>query len=172
MVDNMQHATPYSSWPDQACAVDDVIAVTKLQSCMHKCGGKTRVLALEDDPLQLRILVQHLESLELEVVSATCIEQAKAKLRDTDFQLAIFDVQLPDGSGFDLCELLYDPPHGDAESSGLDRNAGLPVIILSSLSASSVVRQTRAAGGYFFLCKPYDPNVLLALIERALSQCI
>ena len=42
--------------------------------------------------------------------------------------------------------------------------------VLSSLSEAGAVRKTRASGGRYFLCKPYDPNVLLAIIERALDE--
>ncbi|MCA9157592.1 MAG: response regulator [Planctomycetales bacterium] len=119
-----------------------------------------RVLILEDDPLQLKLLEQHLESVGFEVDSASTVRQARQRLSQPGIQLAILDVQLPDGCGFELCEQIdSDPAH-----------AGLPVVVLSSLSEAGAVRKTRASGGRYFLCKPYDPNVLLAIIERALDE--
>ena len=121
-----------------------------------------RVLILEDDPLQLELLEQHLESVGFEVVAALTVSQARQRLSQPGIQLAILDVQLPDGCGFELCEQIdNDPAH-----------AGLPVVVLSSLTAAGAVRKTRASGGRYFLCKPYDPNVLLAIIERALDDRI
>ena len=74
--------------------------------------------------------------------------------------MAILDVQLPDGCGFELCEQIdSDPAYG-----------GMPVVVLSSLTEAGAIRKTRASGGRYFLCKPYDPNVLLAIIERALND--
>jgi FixJ family two-component response regulator len=37
------------------------------------------------------------------------------------------------------------------------------------MNQANMVRQTRAAGASFFIGKPYDPNVLLTVIERALG---
>lgn len=121
---------------------------------------RRRVLVLEDDPLQLQLLTGHLEALGFEVIAAACIAEAQQRLNEAAFQLAIFDVQLPDGSGFELCEKLDNNP----------TTASLPVIVLSSLTAASAIRRTRASGGRYFLCKPYDPNVLLAIIERVLDE--
>ncbi|MEO8270523.1 MAG: response regulator [Aureliella sp.] len=119
-----------------------------------------RVLILEDDPLQLKLLKQQLESVGFEVAAAPTVRQARQWLSQPGIQLAILDVQLPDGCGFELCEQIdNDPAH-----------AGLPVVVLSSLTEAGAVRKTRASGGRYFLCKPYDPNVLLAIIERALDN--
>lgn len=125
-------------------------------------GSPRKLLVLEDDQVQLQILTQHLESLDLQTVSASTIAEARCCLGDSEFDLGIFDVQLPDGSGLDLCAELDDNPSW----------AGLPVVILSNSSQSDIVRRTRAAGGYYFLGKPYDPNVLIAIIERALGQAL
>ncbi len=118
-----------------------------------------RVLVLEDDELQLQVLSRHLETLGLQVVAVNSMAAAQKVLQEQPLQLAILDIHLPDGSGLQLCEQI------DADA-GL---AGLPTIVLSSLANDDLVRQTRAAGGYFFIGKPYDPNVLLAVIERALG---
>jgi DNA-binding response OmpR family regulator len=118
------------------------------------------VLVLEDDPVQLQILTCHLQALNLNVVSATTIAEATGLVHRQPLHLAILDINLPDGSGLQLCEQI----------DGSPTLAGLPTIVLSSMSDVDVVRQTRAAGGCFFIGKPYDPNVLLAIIERALGM--
>jgi DNA-binding response OmpR family regulator len=129
-----------------------------------KAGGdsKARVLVLEDDVLQLQLLTEHLQSVGMAVTSSSTIAEAKHNLEHGKFDLAIFDIQLPDGSGLDLCNEVADD----------SRFSGLPTIVLSSLSQSNIVRRTRAAGGSFFISKPYDPNVLLTVIERALGTTL
>ncbi|MCA9131944.1 MAG: response regulator [Planctomycetales bacterium] len=131
----------------------------KLQPQPTDLAGR-RVLVLEDDPVQQQLLAQYLRALGLQVVAATTIAEAKQRLSESVVQLAILDVQLPDGSGFELCEQLDSDPN----------YAGLPMIVLSSLSGAEVVRQTRAAGGVYYLAKPYDPNVLVALIENVFGE--
>jgi FixJ family two-component response regulator len=50
------------------------------------------------------------------------------------------------------------------------KTCDIPIIVVSGHERSDVVRRTRAAGGMFFLQKPYDPNCLLALVEHALRD--
>jgi len=120
---------------------------------------KLSVLLLEDDELQMQVLSRHLEALNLEVLGAGTIAAASAILRDKPVNLAILDIHLPDGNGLELCEQIDSNP----------ALSGLPIIMLSSMTEVDLVRRTRAAGGYYFIGKPYDPNVLLIIIERALG---
>lgn len=122
--------------------------------------GPRNVLILEDDPAQLYLLEQHLDSIGLAVRSANTVSEARSHLTENSFELAILDAHLPDGSGLEFCkEMDADPRH-----------VGVPVVVLSSCTESKMVRQTRASGGSFFLSKPYDPNVLLTVIEKALGR--
>ena len=142
-----------------ACPVAFVGEEPKLQP-VQMDQPQRKVLLLEDDPAQLLLLEQHLQALGLQTCTATTIEEAKLRLQESVYELALFDVQLPDGSGLDLCAMIDDDPN----------LMGLPIIVLSSLNSSSMVRATRASGGCYFISKPYDPNVLLAIIERALGE--
>lgn len=121
--------------------------------------GQLRVLVLEDDLVQLELLIEHLQSVGLVTVGVTTVAEARKQLEDAKYNLAIFDVQLPDGSGLDLCNSIADD----------SRFCSMPTIVLSSMNQANMVRQTRAAGASFFIGKPYDPNVLLTVIERALG---
>ena len=56
-----------------------------------------------------------------------------------------------------------------AQFSDAPETCGIPVIVLSR-SSGDVVRRVRSAGGRFYVGKPYDPNVLLALIEASLRE--
>lgn len=153
--------TPATTFDATTCIVPVPTLAPDLQS-LPAARQRGRVLVLEDDPLQLQLLQQHLQSVGFHVVTATSIQQARRRLSERGLQLAILDVQLPDGCGFELCEEI------DSDAA----YAGLPVVVLSSLTEAGAIRKTRASGGRYFLCKPYDPNVLLAIIERALEDAI
>ena len=99
--------------------------------------SRGKVLILEDDAVQLRLLEEHVRAIGFEIVAVGTLAQARHELTTQSLQLAILDVQLPDGSGFDLCEQI------DCEPA----YAGLPVVVLSSLRDPAIVRRTRAAGG-------------------------
>ena len=74
--------------------------------------------------------------------------------------LVLLDLRLPDATGFEVCEDLADSPC----------TCGTPIIILSAMEGPDIVRQARRVGCEFYVRKPYDPNVLLTLIEHALQQ--
>ncbi len=143
-------------------AAGNVASVVTPLPALYSSGTHDRlvtILILEDDEVQRELLVSQLESVGLNTVSANSIAQAVSLLTESRVEMAIVDVDLPDGSGLDFCEATVDDP----------RTTNLPIIILSSLTDPFLVRRTRAAGGHFFIGKPYDPNVLLAMIERMLD---
>ncbi len=118
------------------------------------------VLVLEDDPVQARLLSKHLESLRMRVKIVETIADARSSLKLELPHLAIFDVRLPDGSGLDLCQ----------ELDGNPEFSDMPIIVLSSMNSTDMVRRSRASGARFFLGKPYDPNILLILIEQLIGE--
>ena len=156
------YSHPANSCSDRPDAVVDELGEayqTQLARAPDKQAEDKRVLLLEDDPVQRQLLTKHLESLNLTVQAVSTIAEAREAIKRRP-HLAILDVHLPDGSGLEFCEQIDSDP----------LYAGLPMIILSSLSAEDMVRRTRASGGCYFLSKPYDPNVLLLVIERALDE--
>ncbi len=46
----------------------------------------------------------------------------------------------------------------------------IPVIVVSGMESPDVIRRSRAAGCYYYLRKPYDPNALLTLIQQAIDE--
>lgn len=119
-----------------------------------------RVLLVDDDEAQVFALRHRLEKLGYEVVSAFSGSQAVAVAHETPPDLVLLDLRLPDATGFDVCEDLADSPS----------TCGTPIIILSAMEGPDIVRQVRRVGCEFYVRKPYDPNVLLTLIEHALQQ--
>jgi two-component system chemotaxis response regulator CheY len=134
---------------------------TELQG-IGTCRPKGVVLVLEDDPVQQQLLQHHLESMSLSVLAASTVAAAKKICSQHPLQLAILDLHVSDGSGFEICETIDERP----------QLAGVPIIVVSSANDSNIVRQTRAAGVCFFVSKPYDPNVLLTLVEHLLERDI
>lgn len=73
------------------------------------------------------------------------------------FDLAIFDVMLPDGDGFAL------------QARVAARHPRLPVLFMSGCGEAGLASRARAAGAVAFFHKPVDPERLLATIERVLN---
>ncbi len=72
--------------------------------------------------------------------------------------LIVSDINLGNASGLELCE----------EIKKVDGLADVPVIFLSGAQIPDVVKRSRAAGGTYYLRKPFDPEVLTELVDKAL----
>ena len=67
---------------------------------------KLKLLLVEDSPMLIRGLQYTLEQAGYEVVVCMSKHMADERLARMQFDVAVLDVNLPDGSGFDLCRQL------------------------------------------------------------------
>ena len=63
-----------------------------------------KILIVEDDILLNRTLGYNLASDGYEVTAAYNYKDAVSHLKAIEFDIALLDINLPDGSGLDLCE--------------------------------------------------------------------
>src|SRR5687768_13898282 len=62
------------------------------------------ILIVDDDMSFVRAAAEIARSVDYEVTVAGTVEQASARLQRGNFDLALIDLTLPDGSGMDLVE--------------------------------------------------------------------
>ena len=100
-----------------------------------------KILIVEDDQLLNRTLAYNLTSDGYEVISVFNFDSAVRKLRENEFDVALLDINLPDGSGLDLCEEI--------------RNRGQHTYIWNFfLSSSDSIGKSRGSQNYgCFTCK-------------------
>jgi CheY-like chemotaxis protein len=72
--------------------------------------------------------------------------------------LIICDTNLEGESGLELCR----------DMRQVKGNEDVPVMFVSSSQAPDIIHRAHEAGGAYYLRKPFDPNVLLELVEKAL----
>jgi len=89
---------------------------------------------------------------------ARSCEQAVELARSVSPDLIVSDINLAGHSGLRLCERLRQ------EEGLLD----VPLMFLSGAQIPDIVRRSHAAGGTYYLRKPFDPQVLLELVDKAL----
>src|SRR5262249_24429526 len=120
--------------------------------------ARPRVLVVDDDPGILRavsrILGREYETLCVATPKAACTEGV-AFAPD----LAILDIRLPEMNGFDLMHALR------------SRLPDLDVIVMTGNAEEPEANLIRAIedGAFYFIQKPYDRRVLLALVVRCLE---
>jgi two-component system cell cycle sensor histidine kinase/response regulator CckA len=118
------------------------------------------VLIIDDDAAQSESLAWRLQSQGFETLTASLGRRGLVLARSERPDVILLDLQLPDIDGLKVCQELTDSP----------ATAGIPVVIISGHDRADVVRQARSAGSEFFLRKPYDPNVVLMIVEQAIAR--
>ncbi len=115
-----------------------------------------KILLVEDDEAIVTSLTDFLaeEGFTAEAVS----HQAAAvkKLQEESYQLALLDISLAGGSGFNVC----------AEA----KKAGLPVIFLTATAEESSVVKGLDMGADDYIVKPFRPRELLSRINNVLRH--
>jgi CheY-like chemotaxis protein/anti-sigma regulatory factor (Ser/Thr protein kinase) len=120
-----------------------------------------RVLAVDDEPINLEIITEALRDLDCIVDRAGDGEEAWRLLgTSATYDLVILDRMMPRLDGLALLRRIKTD----------SRFRRLPVIMQTAASAPEQVRDGIEAGAYYYLTKPYEPRALLAIVRAALSE--
>jgi len=116
-------------------------------------SARVRVLAVDDDPVSLRLLVAHLESVGYEVATARNGKEALNVTVQWNPQMVITDWMMPEMDGLELCKYLRKTETG--------RN--LYILILTGRAAEEErIVEAFEAGADDYIAKPFSPKLLLA----------
>ncbi len=118
------------------------------------------VLIIEDDDATANVLSTRLTRQGFTTYEAHTGHEGLEMASAHHPNLVLLDLGLPDTSGLTVCQRLVDDP----------ATSDIPVIILSGLLKPDIIRSSRSAGCRFYVRKPYDPNALLVLIDRAIDE--
>lgn len=118
-----------------------------------------RVLIVDDESSLRSSLFRLLDKKNLQVVTAQKIEEAKNLCQgEAIFDLALVDVNLPDGDGLELMSYLK------------MINPNMEVIILTGFGTIELAIKATQQGAFHFITKPFDLDEVLSLVEKALSH--
>ncbi|MBR3539486.1 MAG: response regulator transcription factor [Eubacterium sp.] len=118
---------------------------------------KLKLLLVEDSPMLIRGLQYTLEQAGYEVVVCMSKHMADDRLARMQFDVAILDVNLPDGSGFDLCKQLKE-------------ETDIPVIFLTARDEENDVVQGFELGADDYILKPFRNRELTSRVEAVLRR--
>ena len=117
-----------------------------------------KVLVVEDSRAMRGFVSSILEATgEYEVIEVDNGFDALRALPRGDYVLIVTDVNMPDVSGIELTKFV----RGNA------RYKSIPVVVISTDSASKDLQRARDAGASDFLAKPFTAENLLDVIARA-----
>lgn len=113
-----------------------------------------KILIVEDNSIIRDGLVYYLTNEGFEVDSCSLIEEAILKIKDID--LAVLDISLPDGIGFDLCKTI---------KSSLNK----PIIFLTARDTDEDI-ETGLTLADDYIIKPFRNRELLLRINNLLNR--
>ncbi len=120
----------------------------------------TRILVVEDSPTQAVKLTIVLEEAGFAVETAPDAERAFERLGRERFDLVLSDLNLPGGSGFDLCRRVKAHP----------ALRGTPVVVHTSQADPVNVLRGLEAGADGFMTKDRQPDEIVGRIRRVLAR--
>lgn len=117
---------------------------------------KTRVLIVEDENRTRELLVNMINSfeLDLDVIEAATVVSATRAIQEFKPSIVILDIHLPDGTGFDVIDFV-----GDKQFK----------IIFSTAHEEFAIRAIKSAA-IDYLLKPIDPLELKESIMKAMQE--
>jgi CheY-like chemotaxis protein len=115
------------------------------------------VLVVEDDPTLARAIARNLSARGYAVRSATTVADATAAIAEADPALVLLDIDLPDGSGWEVLRGLRAAGHSD-----------VPVIVMSALRPNPRLCDELDAARV--LEKPFPMEALLRQVATLLGR--
>ncbi|MFV1966065.1 MAG: response regulator [Pirellulaceae bacterium] len=116
------------------------------------------ILVVDGDPLTLTGVAATLDMAGYECHCARDSEAAVKAARALSLDLIICDVHVDGERGLELCQ----------ELRAEEGNEDVPAMFVSSGQSSDIIRRKYDAGGTYYLRKPFDPDVLVELVGKAL----
>jgi DNA-binding response OmpR family regulator len=123
-------------------------------------GAPIKVLAVDDDPVILRLIEVNLSLEGFEVAIAAGGDDALAKAREVHPDVILLDVMMPGVTGWDVARRLKD----DVATTAT------PLVFLSARAQEEDRRKGQELGVAAYVSKPFDPVELVDTIRRVARQ--
>ncbi len=126
---------------------------------MNSNETQQTILAVDDDPFNLRIVKHAMEQADFKVMTATSGEEALTLIKRQGLpHLAVVDIHMPPGmSGFEFCRSIH-------------QFSDLPVIMLTAVGEESTVVEGLEKHAEDYIIKPFVPGELIARVNRVLRR--
>ena len=122
---------------------------------MNEKQEKPAVLVVEDDDIQRELLKETLEDSGFNVLTAKSAEKGLQVLAKNQIDVVVSDVRLPGMDGLSFLERIKEEfPETE-------------VIVITAFSSVSDAVQAIKRGAFHYVTKPFDPEVLINLIDKA-----
>ena len=120
-----------------------------------------KILVVDDEELNVEIIDGYLEEEGYEVIKAVNGADAYSKLTATPgISLILLDRNMPIMDGIEFLKKM----------KADEKYNQIPVVLQTAVADNDSVAEGISAGAYYYLTKPYKKNVLLSIVQSALSD--
>ncbi|MFH1051634.1 MAG: sigma-54 dependent transcriptional regulator [bacterium] len=118
---------------------------------------KPNILLIDDDKGIRFSFVKYLESVGYNIDSSKNLKEAKEKLSEKDFDVALLDIKLPDGNGLELVSELR------------EKHPSISIVVITGHGNISLAVEAMKMGADNFLTKPVNMNNLNIYLQKSLE---
>lgn len=119
---------------------------------------KKNVLVVDDEEIIRNVCRQILEGEGYEVETACSGKEALHEVGETDFDVLVTDIMMPDMTGLELLEVI--------KSTSLN----ISVVIITGVGTFDMATQADRLGAREFVVKPFTPDELSVAVRKALGE--
>lgn len=139
----------------QSAAAAEVLGKSNIVANQNITSRTIRILAVDDDPVNLKVLESILSIAPYEVFTATSGQDALSKLDEYNWDLIIADVMMPNMSGYELI----------AHIREYYSISELPVLLLTAYNRDEDIDAGFRAGANDYVTKPMNAVELRSRVE-------
>lgn len=117
------------------------------------------ILIVDDLPNNIKVATQFLQKLEVKIIYATSGKQAIQRALNTQADLILMDVMMPEMDGFETVKELKNNPI----------LSSIPIIFLTAKSEIEDLKKGFEVGGVDYITKPFNGEELIARVSTHLE---
>jgi DNA-binding NtrC family response regulator len=120
--------------------------------------SSVRLLVVEDDKALSEVLCDELRARGHMAVAAESVAEGREQLKQSDFDVALVDLMLPDGSGIDILKQIDED------------DLPMEAIILTGYATVSTAIEAMKLGAYDYVTKPARMEEIEVLVQKAAEK--
>ena len=120
------------------------------------------ILIVDDLPNNIKVATQFLQQLEVKIIYATSGKQAIQRAQNTQADLILMDVMMPEMDGFQTVK----------EFKNIPLLSSIPIIFLTAKSEIEDLKKGFEIGGVDYITKPFNGEELIARVSMHLELSI
>ena len=119
---------------------------------------KSRILVVDDEEIVVRSCMRALAGDDREIESASSGAEALARIEDGHYDVMVLDIMMPNVDGLEVLQRVK------------EAHPGIEIVMVTGLSQVGTAVQSMKLGAFDYLAKPFDPDELRLVVDRALER--